>query len=108
MSAHAMLGTRSIAKVTANAQRAKAASTFTGSLFMASTYPFSGAFPLHALHYLPGLRPELVELSGRAAKVDDHRFALRILQDGESVLVSLLNGLVPSVEDRELHAVKTA
>ena len=68
----------------------------------------SAAFPLHALYYLLGLGPVLVELSSRAAKVDDHRLALRILQDGESVLVSLLYGPVADVEDRELHAVKAA
>jgi hypothetical protein len=35
-SAHAMLGTSSIARITTNTHRAKAASTFTATLFMAS------------------------------------------------------------------------
>src|SRR5215203_5237005 len=75
---------------------------------MSSSIAISAAFPLHALYYLLGLGPVLVELSSRAAKVDDHRLALHILKDGESVLVSLLYGPVPAAEDRELHAVKTA
>src|SRR5215204_4787236 len=74
---------------------------------MSSSIANSATFPLHALYYLLGLGPVLVELSSRAAKVDDHRFALRILQDGESVLVSLLYGPVPDAENRELHAVIT-
>src|SRR5918992_3830773 len=75
---------------------------------MSSSMASSAAFPLHGLYYLLGLRPVLVELGSRAAKVDDHRLALRILKDGESVLVSLLYSPVADAEDRELHAVKAA
>src|ERR687890_150689 len=67
----------------------------------------SAVFPLHALYYLLGFGPVLVELSSRAAKVDDHRFALHILKDGDAVLVSLLYGpFLPPAADSELHAVR--